>query len=95
MVWRIVLTPGIFRLREHGIRRMHEQRAQLVPEFTAENEQVLDQEAVIIGDPREAKSEALLRAYRMFDVAVDSEGNPLKIPDYLLEAEKADVRSKT
>jgi 3-hydroxymyristoyl/3-hydroxydecanoyl-(acyl carrier protein) dehydratase len=29
----------------------------------------------------------LLRAYRLFDVAVDSEGNPLKIPDYLLEAE--------
>jgi 3-hydroxymyristoyl/3-hydroxydecanoyl-(acyl carrier protein) dehydratase len=33
----------------------------------------------------------LLRAYRLFDVAVDSEGNPLKIPDYLLDAEKADA----
>ncbi len=33
----------------------------------------------------------LLRAYRLFDVAVDSDGNPLTIPDYLLEAERADV----
>ena len=31
----------------------------------------------------------MLRIYGLYDVAVDAEGNPLKIPAYLLEAEKA------
>lgn len=30
----------------------------------------------------------MLRAFRVYDVAVDADGNPAKIPDYLLEAER-------
>ena len=33
----------------------------------------------------------LLRAYRLFDVAVDAEGNPITIPEHMLEAERAEA----
>ena len=32
-----------------------------------------------------------MRCLRLFDVGVDSEGNPIRIPDYMLEAEAATI----